>query len=84
MYRLLDTPRRLEDFAPGCHYHQTSPHSTFTQHTIWSIALPAGRVTVTDTKLIETRKGERTETEIDNPEAVLRERFSVDVRWPGN
>ena len=77
IYRFSLEPRALADFEPGNRYHQTSPDSTLSTGLIWSLALPAGRVTVTDSRLIETRKNERTETAIEDPWAVLRERFGV-------
>jgi N-hydroxyarylamine O-acetyltransferase len=55
------TPHRLEDFAEGCHYHQTSPDSHFTQKRVATIARPEGRVTVRDTRIIITKNAQRTE-----------------------
>src|SRR5579864_6315541 len=51
-------PRRLEEFAGMCRYHQTSPDSSFTQNRICSRATPDGRITLSEMKLITTRKGE--------------------------
>jgi N-hydroxyarylamine O-acetyltransferase len=48
--------RRLNEFAGMCHYHQTSPESSFTQKRICSRATPEGRITVSDMKLIVTTK----------------------------
>jgi len=55
------TPHRLEDFAEGCHYNQTSPDSHFTQKRVATIATPEGRVTVRDTRIIITKNGQRIE-----------------------
>jgi len=60
-YSFTFQPRRLEDFAGMCHYHQTSPESHFTQKRICTLATPDGRVTLADYKLIMTRNGERQE-----------------------
>jgi len=60
-YSLSLQPRRLEDFAGMCHYHQTSPNSSFTQKRICSRATVDGRITLTDMKLIVTNSGHREE-----------------------
>ncbi len=54
-------PRRLEDFAAMCHYHQTSPESHFTQNRICTRATARGRITLSGMKLIVTRNGHREE-----------------------
>jgi N-hydroxyarylamine O-acetyltransferase len=53
--------RRLEEFAGMCHYHQTSPESSFTQKRICSRATPEGRITLSEMKLILTSKDQRVE-----------------------
>lgn len=60
-YRFTLAPRELSDFAGMCHYHQTSPASSFTQRPLVSQATADGRVTLTDTKLIITVGTERKE-----------------------
>ena len=72
--------RRLEEFAGMCEYHQTSPESPFTRNNICSRAMPEGRITVADMKLIVTRKGEREERVLasqDEWREILRGRFDV-------
>jgi N-hydroxyarylamine O-acetyltransferase len=54
-------PRRLDDFAEMCRYHQTSPQSPFTTKRVCSRATPVGRITLSDMKLITTRNGNREE-----------------------
>jgi N-hydroxyarylamine O-acetyltransferase len=54
-------PRRLEEFAGMCHYHQTSPESSFTQKRVCSRATPEGRITLSEMKLILTNKDQRVE-----------------------
>jgi len=54
-------PRCLEEFAGMCHYHQTSPESSFTQKRICSRATQDGRITLSEMKLIVTSKGQRAE-----------------------
>lgn len=73
-------PRRLEEFAGMCHYHQTSTESPFTRKSICSRATPDGRITVADMKLIVTKSGVRTETELGSVadrEEALREHFGI-------
>ena len=54
-------PRRLEEFADMCRYHQTSPQSPFTRKRVCSRATENGRITLSDMKLITTRDGRREE-----------------------
>jgi N-hydroxyarylamine O-acetyltransferase len=64
-----------------CHYHQTSPHSHFTQARICSRATESGRITLSEMRLITTHaNGERQERELPDEEeyaAVLRECFGI-------
>jgi N-hydroxyarylamine O-acetyltransferase len=66
-------PRRLEDFADRCHYHQTSPESHFMQNRICTRATLDGRITLSEMKLIVTQNGRREE----RPLASERERADV-------
>jgi N-hydroxyarylamine O-acetyltransferase len=71
---------QLADFAGMCHYHQTSPESHFTQKRVCSLATPAGRVTLSDMRLIITQNGERQERILASQEEyakALREYFGV-------
>jgi N-hydroxyarylamine O-acetyltransferase len=80
LYRFTLEPHELADFAEACHYHQTSPESTFTQGTICTRALLDGRVTLHPDRLATTRGGIRTEEPIRDPEqweAVLEENFGI-------
>jgi N-hydroxyarylamine O-acetyltransferase len=75
-------PRRLEEFAGMCLYHQTSPQSSFPRSRICSRATPEGRITLSGMKLIETANGRRSERDLGSEqeyEAALRERFGVDL-----
>ena len=65
-YSFTLVPRQLSDFAGMCHYHQTSPESSFTQKRICSRATPDGRITIVDTKLIVTRNGKKEESALDS------------------
>jgi N-hydroxyarylamine O-acetyltransferase len=73
-------PRRLDEFAGMCHYHQTSPDSSFTQKRICTLATPDGRITLSEMKLITTSKGEREERSLTSEEewsSTLYEQFGI-------
>jgi N-hydroxyarylamine O-acetyltransferase len=55
------TPRRLDEFAAMCHFHQTSPESPFTRKKLCTLATANGRITLSDSKLIVTCNGGREE-----------------------
>ena len=79
-YMFTTVPRRLQEFAPMCHYHQTSPESPFTRKRLCTLATPDGRVTLSEMKLITTREGIKTEQALASAEewrAVLKEKFGV-------
>ncbi len=79
-YSFTLTPRRLDEFAPMCHYHQTSPESPFTRKRLCTKATPEGRVTLADMKLIVTRNGKKEEQLLRSEEewqAELLERFRI-------
>ncbi len=83
-YRFGLTPYDYEDYAERCHYHQTSPESSFTQRTVCSRATAEGRVTVSGMRLITTRNGEKREEKLEDEAAraeALRTHFGFD--WPG-
>jgi N-hydroxyarylamine O-acetyltransferase len=79
-YSLTLAPRQLGEFAAMCHYHQTSPESSFTRKRVCSKALSDGRVTLTDLKLIFTRNGRKEESLLTSEEqwqAALKEHFGL-------
>ena len=79
-YSFTLQPRRLNDFAAMCDYHQTSPDSHFTQNKICTLPTLEGRVTLSGMRLIETtdgRKTERTLTSQKEWEDQLRVRFGI-------
>jgi N-hydroxyarylamine O-acetyltransferase len=80
-YRLECRPRRLVDFGPSCWYHQTSPDSHFTRSLTCSIPTPAGRITLSGTRLIRTEHGRRTETRLSEAEILpaYRIHFGIDL-----
>ena len=73
-------PRRLEEFADMCHYHQTSAQSPFTRKRVCSLATEDGRITLSDMKLITTRDGRREERLLGSDaewQAALAQYFAV-------
>jgi N-hydroxyarylamine O-acetyltransferase len=81
-YRFPPDAHVLADFEAMCHHHQTSPQSSFPRTRVCSLALPDGRVTLTDDTLIVTREGRRAEQPIEDDaayRAALREHFGIVV-----
>ena len=79
-YRFTLQPHTLTDFTERCIYQQTSPQSHFTRQRICSLATPAGRITLSDLRLITTIHGERNERELASEDeyfAVLAEQFGI-------
>ena len=79
-YSFSPQPRILKEFGGMCHFHQTSPKSSFTQSRICSRATPEGRVTLSEMKLIVTRGGEREERILSSETErihALQEHFGV-------
>ncbi len=75
-------PRRLQDFAEMCRYHQTSPESGFTQRRICTRATPEGRITLSDTHLTVTDRGIRAEQPVDGEgeyRVLLKKHFGLDL-----
>lgn len=67
-YRFTLQPHALADFTARCQYHQTSPESHFTQQRICSLALPLGRISLSDMRLITTIQGSREERVVRSDE----------------
>jgi N-hydroxyarylamine O-acetyltransferase len=81
-YLFFFQPHDLADFADTCHYHQTSPASSFTRSRTCSQATPEGRVTVSDGRVIITRDGIRQEQPLADESAfraALRDYFGIDL-----
>jgi N-hydroxyarylamine O-acetyltransferase len=79
-YRFTLQPRQIQEFAAMCHYHQTSPDSSFTRKRLCSRATPDGRITLSDMKLIITRDGQKEERMLASEaewHTALREYFYV-------
>lgn len=78
-YVFTTVPRALEDFAERNEWQQMSPESHFTQKRVTSLATPAGRITLSDQRLIRTTTGARTEVELTEEEVVrvLEDTFGI-------
>jgi N-hydroxyarylamine O-acetyltransferase len=79
-YRFSLQPRHIGEFSEMCHYHQTSPESSFTHKRLCSRATPDGRITLSDMKLVITRNGNKEERTLCSEEewrTALREYFDV-------
>jgi N-hydroxyarylamine O-acetyltransferase len=81
-YRFFFLPHELANYNDACYYMQTSPKTHFTQKRVCSVATAAGRISLSDLRLIERKGDVRTETlladeaEFDN---LLLERFGIDL-----
>lgn len=79
-YRFTLTPRQMKDYEERCHYHQTSPESTFTKKRVCSRATPNGRYTLSDLRFIVTEGGVKNEKVLSSEgefEAILFEYFDI-------
>lgn len=78
-YLFRDQPCHIADFADMCHYHQTSPESSFTQQKFISMPTAAGRITVSGNQ-VRTRYADGTVSEepLTQPfEEAVRQQFQV-------
>ncbi|WDE07976.1 arylamine N-acetyltransferase [Thalassomonas viridans] len=69
-------------FNDMCHYHQTSPKSSFTQKSVCSVATACGRKTISGNSFIETIDNKRYESEIadqDNCRELLLQHFGISL-----
>ncbi len=81
-FRFTLLAHRMADFNDMCHYHQSSPRSTFTQGAVCSRATPDGRITLTENELILTRDSEKTRLPVQNLaqyRRLLAEYFSISM-----
>lgn len=81
MYRFTLQAHVFADYSEMCRFHQTSPHSPFTQRRICSRLTLAGRITLSERRLIQTGADGSREERVLESEAeyrrVLREAFGV-------
>ncbi|WP_428241624.1 arylamine N-acetyltransferase family protein [Gynuella sp.] len=79
-YIFTTIPRTLDDFCQMANYHQTSPHSVFTQKTICSRLTQDGRITLSGRKLIELQGQQKTERLLESAEQfclTLKQQFDI-------
>lgn len=55
-----------EEYEAACHYHQTSPKSSFTRGSTISKATPDGRISLEAGRLIVTTNGQRSESPLQD------------------
>ncbi len=68
-YRFTLKTYQLFNYKEMCHYHQTSPESSFTKSRVCTRATPEGRITLSKMRLITTTlNGERQEQDVANEE----------------
>jgi len=75
-------PRKLEDFVRRSRYQQTSPNSHFKKGRLCTLLTRNGRVTLTDTKLIVTRRRRRLQRPVKSRgefDKLLRKWFGVNL-----
>ena len=81
-YSFTLAPRQIGDFADRCHFHQTSPESSFTQKRICSRLTPDGRITLSELNLIVTNQEHREERTLGSEQewrSALRQYFEIVV-----
>ncbi len=67
-YIFMTLQRDLAEFTEMCQFHQASSESHFTQGKVCSLMTIDGRKTLTDSKFIKTKNGQKTEIVIDSDE----------------
>ncbi len=79
-YKFEPIGHDLSEFTEMCNFQQYSPESHFTKGKVCSIMTGNGRKTLTDTKLVVTRNGEKAETTVDSEldfETFLEREFGI-------
>ncbi len=74
------TPRRRDEFAEMCRYHQTSPDSIFTQQRLVTLATSEGRLTLVDRRFTRTGGDRPQERQLGSDaeyRQCLREQFGI-------
>lgn len=81
IYEFLTTEWHLTDFHEGCVFNQVSPHSTFTQQDLVTMANPDGRITLRDHELTKTENGQTSKKTITAATKIklLEELFRIHV-----
>ncbi|MGC2236293.1 MAG: arylamine N-acetyltransferase [Pyrinomonadaceae bacterium] len=80
-YIFTTSERDLAEFSGMCEYQQASPDSHFTKGKICSLMTENGRKSLTDTKFIETKNGQRIEMNVSSEEEfaqILAREFHIE------
>ncbi len=75
--------RSLRDFVRRCRFQQTSRNSHFKKGRVCTLLTRDGRVSLTDSKLIVTRRGRRIERPVNNRrefDRLLRKWFGINLQ----
>lgn len=79
-YRLERRPRSLAEFVPTCWWQQTAPESGFRKGPRATLARLDGRITVTNEKVVITKDGHKTSTDVEDPAAAFLEYLGLHFR----
>lgn len=81
-YRFTTQPHPLADFAPRCHFQQTSPDSHFTKGRLCTLATENGRITLAEKEFVATTlPGQRHSQPVTDEahfRALLHQHFDLD------
>ncbi len=80
LYGFELTPRSVADFEDACHHHQTSDESRFTQGVVCTMAIPDGRISLHDDRVLIRRRGREEVQPLETEEsrvAALRRHFGI-------
>lgn len=87
-YVIDPQPRRLEEFAVMCEFHQHSVESMFTRKRLCTLPTAGGRITLCEMRLLRSEHGVRSERDLvdeDDYLATLSTEFGIDLaRMPRN
>jgi len=81
-YRFNLQPRLFSNFTETCYYLQASPDSLFTQKRICYRAIPEGRISLRDMRLVVTTNGQRHECKLasqDEYATMLSKHFGIEL-----
>jgi N-hydroxyarylamine O-acetyltransferase len=76
------TPRRLQEFAAMCTYHQTSPESIFVKQRLCTLPTPTGRITLAGNQLSIRDKGTEVTSTLATAaemQQILQQYFNIKV-----
>ncbi len=80
LYSFGLSPRSVKDFENACRHHQTSDASKFTQQTVCTMAIPDGRISMVEDRVVIRRRGREEVQQLPTPESretALRRHFGI-------